>query len=190
MEKSVKQKDTWDKLSSIAGLMASVLIPIVVVVVGNEYSATIKYAENSIKYTELAITVLDNKPTEENKNLRLWAIDVLNEYSGVNINEEAKNELLKQRLTEKVDEFVKSEYTPHVVNGVIGFLKENGQWKQAIRAQDHDAISKMLEVTIIEIMNEIEEYRNKLVEPINNMDEDAIRLKTHDIEKHIDNLNK
>jgi hypothetical protein len=166
MEKSVMHKDIWDKLSSITGLMASVLIPIVVVVVANEYSATIKYAENSVKYTELAIKVLDNKPTEENRNLRLWAIDVLNEYSGININEEAKNELLKQRLTEEVDAFVKGKYTPHVVKGVVSFLNESKQWKKAIREQDNDAISQMLEVTIIEVMSEIEEYRDKLVEPI------------------------
>ena len=83
MNRQDNKKDIWDKLGSIAGLIASVLVPIVVVVVGNEYSTTIKYSENSVKFTELAIKVLDNKPTDENKNLRLWAIDILNEYSGV-----------------------------------------------------------------------------------------------------------
>jgi hypothetical protein len=190
VENPVEQKDIWDKLSSIAGLIASVLIPIVVVVIGNEYSATIRYSENSVQYTELAIKVLDNQPTEENRNLRLWAIDILNLYSGVNINEGAKKELLQLRLTKKIDEFVKEKYTPSVVKAVVDFLSDNGDWKKAINAQNHEAISMMLEVSIVEAMNEIEEYKNIISEPINNINEKTNRQRVFDIEKQINRLTK
>jgi hypothetical protein len=190
VENPVEQKDIWDKLSSIAGLIASVLIPIVVVVIGNEYSATIRYSENSVQYTELAIKVLDNQPTEENRNLRLWAIDILNQYSGVNINEGAKKELLQLRLTKKIDEFVKEKYTPSVVKAVVDFLSDNGDWKKAINAQNHEAISMMLEVSIVEAMNEIEEYKNIISEPINNINEKTNRQRVFDIEKQINRLTK
>jgi VIT1/CCC1 family predicted Fe2+/Mn2+ transporter len=72
-----KKKDIWDKLSSLAALFASVLVPIVIAVIGHSYTSALKESENRVKYTELAISILKDKPEKETNDVRAWAIDVI-----------------------------------------------------------------------------------------------------------------
>jgi len=53
-----EKKDVWDKLGALSALIASVLVPVVIVVVGNLYTSAMKQSENRVKYTELAIAIL------------------------------------------------------------------------------------------------------------------------------------
>ena len=72
-----KSKDTWDKMSAMSALLASVLVPLVLALVGNAYTYALKQSENRVKYTELAISILKDKPTAETQDVRSWAIDVI-----------------------------------------------------------------------------------------------------------------
>lgn len=47
------------------------------------------------KFVELGVSILQAAPSKATENLRAWAVQVLNKYSGVPINEGAKNDLLR-----------------------------------------------------------------------------------------------
>lgn len=89
-----------DKIISLTPFIATALVPVVVVIIGNFYTSTIKAKENRIKYTELAIDILNNSPSDENKHIREWAVDLINYHSGVRMNKEAKDQLLNKSLIE------------------------------------------------------------------------------------------
>ena len=93
-----REKDVWDKANSLSVPIATILIPIVVVIVGNLYSSALKESENRVKYTELAISILKDKPSSENQSIRGWAIEVINQYSGVPMTSEVKKELQNSKL--------------------------------------------------------------------------------------------
>jgi hypothetical protein len=93
-----KSKDTWDKIASMSALLASVLVPLVIALVGNAYTNALKQSENRVKYTELAISLLKDKPSPETQDVRAWAIDVINQYSGVTMSAKAKSQLLGSGL--------------------------------------------------------------------------------------------
>src|SRR5688572_5937345 len=91
-------RDIWGKMTAVSALVASLLIPIVVVIVGNSFSRAIKESENRVKYLELAIGILRTAPSSETEHLRRWAIEVMDKYSEVPIGEEMKNELKQKPL--------------------------------------------------------------------------------------------
>jgi len=103
-----KKKDIWDKLTALSALIASVLVPIVLAVVGQAYTSAMKQSENRVKYTELAISILKDKPIPETQDVRAWAIDVVNQYSGVPMSSEVREQLLRSRL---VADFTASKLT-------------------------------------------------------------------------------
>ena len=107
-----KSKDMWDKMSALSALLASVLVPVVLAVVGNAYTNALKQAENRVRYTELAISILKDEPTSETQDVRAWAIDVINQYSGVPMNAQVKSQLLGSRLVRS--DFVSSDFTESV----------------------------------------------------------------------------
>lgn len=94
-----QKKDGWDKVGVLSGLIASILIPLVVAIVGNSYSTAIKESENRIKYIELAISILKDKPSPETHQIRSWAVQVVDRYSDVPLPAQAREQLLKRRLT-------------------------------------------------------------------------------------------
>jgi hypothetical protein len=100
----LKNKDVWDKISALSVLLASVLVPVLLAVVGNAYTNALKQSENRVKYTELAISILKDKPAPETQDVRAWAIDVINQYSGVSMSAQVKSQLLGSRL-------VRSDFT-------------------------------------------------------------------------------
>jgi hypothetical protein len=93
-----KRKDIWDKITALSALIASVFVPIVLAVVGQAYTSAMKQSENRVKYTELAISILKDKPIPETQDIRGWAINVVNQYSGVPMTSEVKEQLLRSPL--------------------------------------------------------------------------------------------
>ena len=92
-------KDIWDKISTLSVLLASVLVPLVVAVVGNAYTSVLKESENRLKYTELAIGILREKPSADTQDIRSWAVDIINQYSGVPLTLKARQQLLRSQLS-------------------------------------------------------------------------------------------
>jgi hypothetical protein len=92
------KKDVWDKMVPLSTLLASVLVPVVLAIVGNSYTSAMKQSENRVKYTELAMNILKEKPSSDTEALRGWAIEVVNQYSGVQMSDRAKTELSRTKL--------------------------------------------------------------------------------------------
>ena len=109
-----KNKDIWDKASALAALFASVLVPIVIAVIGYSYTSALKESENRVKYTELAISILKDKPEKETNDVRAWAVDVINQYSGVQMDEKVRQQLLGSRLIQS--DFSKSNFMQSYFN--------------------------------------------------------------------------
>lgn len=93
-----QRTDIWRKISVLSGLIAAVVIPIVVAITGNMFSQAIKEREIEGRFVELAVSILKEQPEENSKYVRIWAIDIIDRYSGVPLNINAKAELEKAPL--------------------------------------------------------------------------------------------
>jgi hypothetical protein len=94
MEKQNQKKDWLDQLKIIAEIVAI----IAAIWFGQIISSSIKNRELSLKYVQVAVGILSSEPSEDTKHLRSWAADIINEYSDIKLNEEAKEELRKKRF--------------------------------------------------------------------------------------------
>ena len=88
-----KETNFWQKISAISGLIAAVIIPVVLAFVGNMYTQAIKEREIQGRYVELALDILKSPPDDKNQHVRSWALKVVDRYSGVPLDSDAKNEL-------------------------------------------------------------------------------------------------
>lgn len=98
---TAQPKDAWDKMQSLAALIASIFVPLAVAFVGNSYANAMKEAENKLRYVELAINILRADPTRENNALRGWAVEILSSQSAVPISEDVKRQLKLSPLSSK-----------------------------------------------------------------------------------------
>ena len=94
--------------------------PLVIALVGNWYTAAIKEAENRVKYTELAISILKDSPEEDKNEVREWAVDVINQYSGVPMSDDVKKQMIGTRLVASIfsdSDFTDSDFQGSNFNG-------------------------------------------------------------------------
>lgn len=84
----------WDKLKAVAGVVSAVVIPVVLLVVGNWYSTAIKEREIESQFVELAVEILREEPRPETENLRRWATEVIDRYSGVTLPTQTRDDLI------------------------------------------------------------------------------------------------
>lgn len=97
-EGSDKSVSAWEKAKILSVIVASVFIPLAVALSGNWYASSLKEKDTQARYIELAIGILMKEPTPENEQIRKWAIDTINHYSEVPIQQPARQELLEQQL--------------------------------------------------------------------------------------------
>ena len=64
---------------------STIIIPAVIALVGACVSTAIQESQKRVKYIEIAVGVLDKPPSQERKAIREWAIEVMAEYSAVEI---------------------------------------------------------------------------------------------------------
>ena len=93
--KSNKSKPWWE---SAALSIAAVFVPLVVSYVGHRYTNTIKNREVDAEFVDLAIGILQAEPIEENQALRSWAIEVIDTYSEIKMDQPTKDSLQQERL--------------------------------------------------------------------------------------------
>jgi len=111
----------FEKLKIVSASFAAVVIPIVIAFLGNQYSQAIKDKEARLKLVELSIEILNEKSGHENKGLKNWAIDVLNKYSDVPLNENIKTDLVNDKIA--FPESVHTKSQPPNLESVL--LKKN-----------------------------------------------------------------
>ncbi|MBN1347810.1 hypothetical protein JXJ21_00215 [candidate division KSB1 bacterium] len=122
---------TWEKLKSVSALLASVLVPIVLGLVGHWYSGALKQVDANLRYSELAIDILKRSPTETDAAIREWAIDVIDSYSGIPLNKQARLALQKSSILE-IEEFLQEKWIPEFISAYIDELFLSAEWKKLV----------------------------------------------------------
>lgn len=108
---SKKAKDWWDKGQIIATALGAIGVPLIVFIVGSAISSNLKNQDSQTKLIELSINILTSKSiTQENQAIRTWALDVIDMYSEVKMNELQKNILLSNPILYESEE-IYSEIT-------------------------------------------------------------------------------
>lgn len=88
------RKDYWDK----AQVIFTLLIPLMVAVVGYSINSTLGEQELGATYVDIAVEVLSAPPTHDTTALRDWAIEVLRNYSPIELTEAALEQLRSKPL--------------------------------------------------------------------------------------------
>lgn len=158
-------KDIWDKLTATSALLASVLVPIAVAVVGNAYTSALKESETRLKYTEIAVAILKERPLPDTQNVRGWAVDVLNKYSGVPIDQKAREELLRVPI-EQVEAFVFDVYGPGLFESLIDQPRLFGMIRDAFAKGTEQDQKRMLKQMFTKTLKNVSEKRKELLLPL------------------------
>jgi lysozyme family protein len=97
--KTEKSLSCWQKTDIITNLISKILIPIVIVCVGWLLHSQIKTMDVETIMTSLAIDILKEPPVKdlENKKLRTWAVEVINNYSKIKLPEETKDLIIQSK---------------------------------------------------------------------------------------------
>ena len=85
--------NNWKKLQILSNSISIILIPIVIALAAHLVNSSISSQELALKYVQLAVNLLEDEPREETKNLRKWAISLIDHYSEVDLPDEAAEEL-------------------------------------------------------------------------------------------------
>ncbi|MDP2850672.1 MAG: hypothetical protein Q8O20_06315 [Sulfuricurvum sp.] len=72
-----------------------ILIPLVLGYMANSYQAEMSRQKLNSDYVALAINILKEDPTQKNKALRIWAINIIDNYSEVKLNLGAREGLIE-----------------------------------------------------------------------------------------------
>ncbi len=79
--------DCWQKLDVASKVFVAIMIPLTVAYLGNQVATANKQRESETKFVELATTILTKEPgtnqSVDSKNLRRWAVAVIDRFSGV-----------------------------------------------------------------------------------------------------------
>jgi hypothetical protein len=107
--------NNWEKFKAISNFMSVIVIPVVIGVLGHIYSQSLKEREIQVKFVELSLQILKEKPEEANKNIRIWAIDVINQYSEVKLKSQVKKDLI-EKVPITTNQIFKSSFDIPVIN--------------------------------------------------------------------------
>lgn len=120
----------------LAGVLSSILIPLL----GFYFTERDKQREVAKDFVEIAIKILSEKPSEDNKALRQWAISLINSYSTIPLTGDASKSLLNNQpiftspgsispeTLQKMQEsgFVLGVDASHLNAGDFALLKQRG----------------------------------------------------------------
>ncbi len=116
------KKDCWDKWK----IVLTILTPIAIIFSGYFIKVTlqkneiaVRNVEISVKFIEIATDILSDKPTEDNIELRNWAIQILKKYSPIEITPEVEKQLketsiIKHFLTDREGNFITDHEGNHL----------------------------------------------------------------------------
>lgn len=94
MEKASTSRDVW--ISATAVLVAS-MISGAVVLAGHWSSEAAKEKEISLAYVQMSVDILSRPPEKSQENLRKWAVDIVQNYAPVRLNERTAAELTTEQ---------------------------------------------------------------------------------------------
>ena len=91
-------------IGDIALGVGAIAIPFVIHFSTLNYTNSLKEREIGVRYVEVAIGILREDPSKQNtRELRKWAIDVINKHSTISLSAKAMKDLMERRLAAKAD---------------------------------------------------------------------------------------
>lgn len=105
------------KVESLSKIGAAVLVPIVLIIIGNSFKHVSNERSLEARFVEKAISMLSVAPSKESVPLREWAVEVVNKYSEVKLPESTQELLITGLAFDgkspfKTAEIVPIEYEP------------------------------------------------------------------------------
>ncbi|OPY76447.1 MAG: putative peptidoglycan binding domain protein [Syntrophorhabdus sp. PtaU1.Bin153] len=85
-----------EKFKTIVTLISAAIIPLVVAFLGNSYTQALKEREVQAQFVKIAVDILQSQPSEYNRNVREWATQIINRYSGIPLSTEARRDLIEK----------------------------------------------------------------------------------------------
>jgi len=70
------------------------ITPLVIAICGYFIQNAVKQKEINSRFVELSIQILNENPSKEKVPVRTWAVDVINKYSEIKLNDRAKSLLI------------------------------------------------------------------------------------------------
>ena len=89
---------SWERAKVISGILATILIPLLIGVTGHLVSTALKERDIQLRYVELALGILREKPDPSTTELRSWAINIVNRFAPEPLSPKAVEELKKREL--------------------------------------------------------------------------------------------
>lgn len=112
------EKEPLHKIAlSWATTASLIIIPIVIAYMANSYQEEMSRQKMNSEYVALAINILKEPPKPETKELRTWAVDIIDHYSEIKLSTP-----LRDSLTQKTGFSYSNTYRDQ--NGFVLFLKE------------------------------------------------------------------
>lgn len=80
---------------TVITLLSAVIIPVLLAYLGSRFTNVQKERDIQAQFVKIAVDILQAPPTRENKNVREWATQIINQYSGVPLSSEARRDLIE-----------------------------------------------------------------------------------------------
>jgi hypothetical protein len=163
-----EKSNNWEKLKALSAIIASVFVPVAVVLIGNFYSTAIKNSETRARYIELAVDILKEEPSENKTNIRKWAINLINYYSEVDLDDQTKNELLQDPLLEQVSVYMEEEWIPYFVEEFLNDSLITEAIRTVINSgiESEEETKKFIKFIVTKLFKKIDERKQKLIKEI------------------------
>jgi len=78
---------------AIAIVLSAILVPVATTAIASRFADASSQRESGVKLVELAVSILREPPTAKAVDIRSWAMDVLDVYSGVRLSQAAREAL-------------------------------------------------------------------------------------------------
>jgi hypothetical protein len=82
---NVGGKDTWDKVAVFGNVISATVVASAVGLAGHWISLNIGNRDLDVKVMTLAVDILREEPDQTGEDIRRWAVQILEEFSGVPI---------------------------------------------------------------------------------------------------------
>lgn len=92
---------TLERARVLSGLLASVLVPVAIALAGHWFGAALKEREVQMRFVELAVGILGEKPQPASAEVRSWAVDIIDKFSPVPLSTDARNQMKAIEILQK-----------------------------------------------------------------------------------------
>jgi hypothetical protein len=90
--RAARPKDTWQKAETASKILSALAIPIILLIGGFYFDSILSEREAQSQIVQVAVETIRDPETPD--SLRRWAVDVINAYSKVKLDQNLQQELI------------------------------------------------------------------------------------------------